>query len=55
MIAFGSSVTEPAVYRRCAEVGIERAAEREIQALRSHPLRGARAWAGSRLHRGGGS
>jgi hypothetical protein len=27
MIAFGSSITKPEVYRRCAEPGIRRAAE----------------------------
>jgi hypothetical protein len=37
MIAFGSSVTEPDVYRQCAEVGIRRAAEpdSEIRAMPS--------------------
>ncbi len=27
MIAFGSSITKPEVYRRCARTGIQRAAE----------------------------
>jgi hypothetical protein len=31
------------------------AAQQEIAALRSHPLRGPRAWASGRLRRGGGS
>ena len=31
------------------------AAQHEIEALRGHPLRGPRAWAGSRLRRGGGA
>ena len=37
MIAFGSSITEPDVYRRCAEPGIQRAAEpdSEIRAMPS--------------------
>jgi hypothetical protein len=37
MIAFGSSVTEPDVYRRCAEAGIKRAAEpdSEVDAMPS--------------------
>ena len=37
MIAFGSSVTDPAVYGRCAEVGIKRAAESdsEVRAMPS--------------------
>jgi Glycosyltransferase like family len=37
MIAFGSSITKPEVYRRCAEAGILRAAEAdsEIQAMES--------------------
>jgi hypothetical protein len=37
MIAFGSSITEPEVYRECAEVGIGRAAEpdSEIRAMPS--------------------
>ena len=33
MIAFGSSVTEPDVYRRCAEPGIRRAAEPDSEIL----------------------
>jgi hypothetical protein len=33
MIAFGSSVTKPEVYRRCAEVGIRRAAEADSEIL----------------------
>jgi hypothetical protein len=37
MIAFGSSITEPEVYRECAEVGISRAAEpdSEVRAMPS--------------------
>jgi hypothetical protein len=31
MIAFGSSITEPEVYRRCAEIGIKRAAEPDAE------------------------
>ena len=31
MIAFGTSITRPDVYRRCAEPGIRRAAETDSQ------------------------
>jgi hypothetical protein len=34
MIAFGSSVTKPDIYRRCAEPGIHRAAEPDSEVLR---------------------
>jgi hypothetical protein len=40
MIAFGSSVTEPGVYSRCAEVGIRRAAEPDSQ-VRAMPSIGS--------------
>jgi hypothetical protein len=33
MIAFGSAITKPEVYRRCAEPGIRRAAERDSEIL----------------------